>query len=88
MRNRVLVSLAAAVVVGSLVAYSLAFASTQRADCPGTATCPLTGEKVCNDRCPLLDPAREDCPGKIECPLTGELECRDECPLGDQRLAQ
>lgn len=81
MRNRVLLTLTIAAVVGGVVAYSLAFASTQRADCPGTVTCPLTGEEVCRDQCPLLDPQRADCPGKIECPLTGELVCRDECPL-------
>ena len=83
MGNRVLLSLAvaAAVVVGGVTTYSLAFASTQRADCPGTVICPLTGEEVCKDQCPLLDPQRADCPGKIECPLTGELVCRDECPL-------
>ena len=87
MRNKVLLSLAAAVVMGGVVAYSLAFASTQRADCPGTVICPLTGEEVCKDQCPLLDPQRADCPGKIECPLTGELVCRDECPLADATKA-
>ena len=81
MRNKVLLTLAVAVVVGGVVAYSLAFASTQRADCPGTVICPLTAEEVCKDQCPLLDPQRPDCPGKIECPLTGGLVCRDKCPL-------
>lgn len=55
--------------------------STERADCPGKIECPLTGELVCRDKCPLVDPNRADCPGKIECPLTGELVCRDRCPL-------
>lgn len=81
MRAKVLLPLAVVVVVGGAVAYSLAFASTQRTDCPGTVICPLTGKEVCQDRCPLLDPQRTDCPGKIECPLTGELVCHDECPL-------
>lgn len=81
MRNKVLLSLAVAVVVGGVVAYSFASATTQRADCPGKVICPITGEEVCKDQCPLLDSQRADCPGKIECPLTGELVCRDECPL-------
>lgn len=87
MRNKLLLPLAIAVVVGGVVAYSLAFASTQRADCPGTVTCPLTDEEVCKDQCPLLDPQRDDCPGKTECPLTGELICRDECPLASATTA-
>ncbi len=56
--------------------------SNERADCPGTVTCPINGEEVCKDQCPLIDASRTDCPGKIECPLTGELVCRDQCPLG------
>ncbi len=74
--------------VGLAVAYPLAKASTkaERSDCPGKVVCPLTGEEVCRDRCPLAakaektDPTRADCPGQIECPLTGELVCRDQCP--------
>jgi|ThiBio_inoc_plan_1041526.scaffolds.fasta_scaffold02933_9 hypothetical protein len=34
-------------------AYPLAFASTQRSDCPGKVVCPLTGNEVCKDQCPL-----------------------------------
>lgn len=66
---------------GTVLALGFSAAGTQRDDCPGTITCPLTGEDVCKDRCPLLDAERSDCPGKIECPLDGELVCRDECPL-------
>ena len=54
----------------------------ERADCPGKVVCPLTGEDVCKDRCPLTGASRTDCPGKIACPLSGEFVCRDECPLG------
>ncbi|MBI4586007.1 MAG: hypothetical protein HY717_18510 [Planctomycetes bacterium] len=54
--------------------------NTGRSDCPGQIVCPITGEKVCRDQCPLVDPYLPDCPGKIECPLTGELVCRDRCP--------
>jgi len=55
--------------------------SNERADCPGKTTCPLSGEEICKDECPLIDTNRADCPGKVECPLTGELVCRDRCPL-------
>ncbi|MBI2923871.1 MAG: hypothetical protein HYY18_22665 [Planctomycetes bacterium] len=74
---------AAAVLVlaGGLLAYQVALAGGERADCPGKILCPITGEEVCKDQCPLIDPARPDCPGRIECPLTGELVCRDRCPL-------
>ena len=68
--------------VGVTVAASGFNSSTERPDCPGKVICPLTGEEVCKDQCPLSDASRADCPGKIECPITGELVCRDECPLG------
>jgi len=57
-------------------------ASPERADCPGTIVCPLTGELVCRDRCPRIDAGRPDCPGRIECPVDGELICKDRCPAG------
>lgn len=53
----------------------------EQSTCPGRLVCPLTGEEVCKDDCPLVDASRPDCPGKIECPLTGELVCRDRCPV-------
>lgn len=49
--------------------------------CPETIECPITGEDICKEQCPLVDANRPDCPGKVECPLTGELVCKDECPL-------
>jgi len=61
--------------------------SSERSACPGQIVCPLTGEEVCVDECPLIDTSRKDCPGKIECPLTGELVCRDRCPLGSAAAA-
>jgi len=67
--------------VGVTMAASGIGRSDQRADCPGTVTCPIDGEEVCKDQCPLIDASRDDCPGKVECPLTGELVCRDQCPL-------
>ncbi len=81
--RKVLLSLAVvAIGLGGFVAYLYGSAETQRSDCPGRIVCPLTGEEICKDQCPLIDASRADCPGKIECPLTGELICRDECPLG------
>lgn len=81
MRSKLLLTLAAVAMLGG-AAYSTSLVTTgERSDCPGKIICPIDGEKVCKDRCPLLDPNRNDCPGKIEYPLTGELVCRDECPI-------
>ena len=33
---------------------------SERADCPGKITCPLTGEVICRDECPNIDPDRPD----------------------------
>lgn len=30
-------------------------ATAERADCPGKIECPLTGEQVCKDQCPLQE---------------------------------
>lgn len=74
----------AVVALSGALAFPLVFAGTLRSDCPGKFVCPLTGNEVCKDRCPLsakkTDSTRADCPGQIECPLTGELICRDKCP--------
>jgi len=44
-------------------AYALAKGgNATRADCPGTIVCPLTGEAVCRDECPLTDGARDASP--------------------------
>jgi len=69
-------------VLATVGALGAAAASSERADCPGKITCPLTGETICRDQCPNVDPDRPDCPGRIECPLTGELVCVDQCPVG------
>ncbi len=86
----VIATLLGLLVGGSVWAVSDAGDTTDapRADCPGKITCPLTGEEVCKDQCPLRDTAREDCPGKIECPLTGELVCRDRCPLNEAKATE
>lgn len=62
-------------------ALGIARATSERSDCPGKITCPVTGEIICRDQCPTIDPNRADCPGRIECPLTGEFVCVDHCPV-------
>ncbi len=37
-----------------------ALATSGRPDCPGKIVCPLTGEPVCKDRCPLARDLREN----------------------------
>ena len=59
-----------------------------RTDCPGTILCPITGDEVCKDHCPLVDASRSDCPGKVACPITGEFVCQDECPLAQGDATQ
>lgn len=51
--------LAAAIATLSLVGGVFAFrAVTERADCPGKITCPLTSEVICADQCPLSSDAQ------------------------------
>jgi hypothetical protein len=87
MRKWTLWNALAVIALGGLFALPLAFAGTQRSDCPGKVVCPLTGEEVCKDECPLAAKKSgttwADCPGQIECPLTGDLVCRDQCPVAD-----
>jgi len=51
MRKRI-VSVMILLAIGA-TAYAAASARSQRQDCPGKIICPLTGEPVCKDRCPL-----------------------------------
>ncbi|MCH8823133.1 MAG: hypothetical protein IH984_06445 [Planctomycetes bacterium] len=47
------IALIAAVAIAA-TAYSVSSSSsTDRADCPGKILCPITGDPVCKDRCPL-----------------------------------
>ncbi|MHC4219854.1 MAG: hypothetical protein ACYSU7_15540 [Planctomycetota bacterium] len=49
-----LVPLALLLAVGAgVAAFAASSASPDRPDCPGKIICPLTGEPVCKDRCPL-----------------------------------
>lgn len=72
---------AAAVGLVAVAGIVLAQSRAERPDCPGKITCPQTGEIVCRDECPTVDPNRPDCPGRIVCPLTGDLVCKDRCSL-------
>ncbi len=83
MMTKLLWSVALLIPVGisaAAVGYSHDTTETKNT-CPGKVECPLTGEDVCKDKCPLIDTDRTDCPGKVKCPLTGELVCQDKCPL-------
>ena len=74
-------------VLATAGAVGIARAASERVDCPGKITCPVSGEIICRDQCPTIDPDRADCPGRIQCPLTGELVCIDRCPLDQQKAA-
>ncbi len=51
LRRTVLIGMFVACVAAAGLA--LAAGSNSRSDCPGQIICPLTGELVCKDRCPL-----------------------------------
>ncbi len=64
-------------------------AETDRPDCPGTIECPLTGDKVCVDRCPAeAQQQRADCPVEADCPIKDEPIRADRCPADRSRPAQ
>lgn len=53
--RRASISIAMLATVGlAVAAYAVnSRVSADRPDCPGQIKCPLTGERVCRDRCPL-----------------------------------
>jgi hypothetical protein len=53
MRKRILPVLMLLAVGAGVTAYAAGTARSERPDCPGKLVCPLTGELVCKDRCPL-----------------------------------
>lgn len=53
MMKKGLLTLAIAVALGVTAAYPLALAGGGRSSCPGKIICPITGEAVCRDQCPL-----------------------------------
>lgn len=67
--------------LAAMVAGAAAVGSAPHAACSGKIVCPLTGELICRDQCPRVDPNRSDCPGRVECRVTGALICADRCPL-------
>ena len=42
----------ALLIIGATITAS-ALSDSERSDCPGKIICPLTGELVCKDKCPL-----------------------------------
>lgn len=54
-RRHVLTSALGLVGLAATVVAAVAWGkpTAQRADCPGKIVCPLTGELVCKDQCPL-----------------------------------
>ncbi len=52
MRKRILHVVIVLAIGAGVTAYA-ATARSERTDCPGKIVCPLTGELVCTDRCPL-----------------------------------
>ncbi len=56
-RRQVVVSSFLALSAGGIGAAAARYLATdvaaERADCPGKIVCPITGELVCKDRCPL-----------------------------------
>ena len=53
MKTTLWIATAALLLAGGVFAYNLASARAHRSDCPGKIICPITGEEICRDRCPL-----------------------------------
>lgn len=75
---------AAVVLTGGLFAYQLAFASGGRADCPGKIICPITGEEICKDQCPLGAEKAKDA-AVPDCCRGKKQEVNDGCTLPRRR---
>lgn len=52
-------ALAVLILAGAVLAYRTATA--ERSDCPGKMICPLTGEVICADKCPMNAAAPSCC---------------------------
>lgn len=74
MKRNVLLIVAVALIAGGAV--SIASSGN---DCPGVMTCPLTGQVICVERCPITHPDAEPCPGTKVCPTTGQTICVERC---------
>jgi hypothetical protein len=70
---------AVAVAAGGMAAHMLGN-DPDRPDCPGRIVCPITGDTICADQCPLEAQAREVSLPVTEAPLrpccTGKTEER------------
>lgn len=55
MKRRILMATAGSGIAAAtaVAAYMGATVKAEREDCPGKIVCPLTGELVCSDRCPI-----------------------------------
>jgi hypothetical protein len=53
LKRRNMLLMAILVAGGVATAGTLMGVRSERADCPGRIVCPLTGQAVCKDRCPL-----------------------------------
>lgn len=53
MRKRIIPITMLLAIGAGVSAYAAANARSERPDCPGKIVCPLTGDLVCKDRCPL-----------------------------------
>lgn len=52
-KKTVLAALATLTLLSAGFAYRAAAGSGERPDCPGKIVCPLTGEVICADQCPI-----------------------------------
>jgi len=59
-RKTVIALIATTIAATSLGAIGLVSQEQDRPDCPGKIVCPITGELVCRDRCPLGEQAATD----------------------------
>jgi len=60
------------ILVGAFAIAATAYAissssSADRADCPGKIVCPVTGEFVCKDRCPVDSEKNQEQPVLLSC---------------------
>ena len=53
MHKRILIIVILSAAAAGVTTYATTADRSERPDCPGQIVCPLTGEPVCADRCPL-----------------------------------
>lgn len=63
----------------ALGAMALSQTATDRPDCPGKIVCPLTGELVCKDRCPLGASAEKSARTTETATITEQKNCCGNC---------